>query len=104
MPLRRAIDQFNADVRAMTQNASYRAKMEQLMIDPVSTTPAEFAELIKSDSARMGDIIKRARTSGAAPHARRRRSAQLDLHRDGVAAIDPVPDVENLAAAIERRT
>lgn len=54
------IDKLNADVKAMTQNASYRAKMEQLMIDPVSTTPAEFASLIKSDSARMGDIIKRA--------------------------------------------
>jgi tripartite-type tricarboxylate transporter receptor subunit TctC len=54
------IDKLNADVQAMTQNTGYRAKMEQLMIDPVSTTPAEFARLIKSDSARMGDIIKRA--------------------------------------------
>jgi tripartite-type tricarboxylate transporter receptor subunit TctC len=54
------IDKLNANVRAMTQNASYRAKMEKLMIDPVSTTPAEFGELIESESARMGDIIKRA--------------------------------------------
>jgi tripartite-type tricarboxylate transporter receptor subunit TctC len=54
------IDKLSKDVAAITQMEAYRKKMQGLLIDPVSTTPQEFSALIKSESARMAEIIKKA--------------------------------------------
>lgn len=54
------VGKLNAEVKAITQVEAYRKKMEELMIEPVSSAPEEFGALIKSESARMGDIIEKA--------------------------------------------
>jgi tripartite-type tricarboxylate transporter receptor subunit TctC len=54
------INTIDAAVTAATQDADYRKKMEALRIDPTSDTPEEFGALIKSESGRMADVIKRA--------------------------------------------
>ncbi|MBI1201050.1 MAG: tripartite tricarboxylate transporter substrate binding protein [Rhodopseudomonas sp.] len=56
----KTIDALAEHIKEITKIDSYRAKMQTLSIAPVSTTPAEFADIIKTESARMADIIAKA--------------------------------------------
>jgi len=54
------VDKLSAEVKAITQIEAYRKRMQAMHIDPVSTTPQEFAAKIKAESALMGDVIAKA--------------------------------------------
>ena len=57
---RSVIDKVNAEVKAIAQDEPYRKRMEALFIEPTSNTPDEFGALIKSESARFGEVISKA--------------------------------------------
>ena len=59
-PLRFVIDKVNAEIKAIAQDEPYRKRMEALFIEPTSNTPDEFGALIKSESARFGEVISKA--------------------------------------------
>ena len=54
------IDKLNAEVRAIAATEGYRTRMQAMFIEPASNSPGEFAALIKSESERFGDVIRRA--------------------------------------------
>lgn len=54
------LTKLNTDIKTIAQNEAYRKKMQEMLIDPVSTTPEEFGSLIKAESARMGEVIEKA--------------------------------------------
>ena len=54
------IDKLNAEVKAITQNDVYRNRMQGLFIEPVSNSPEEFGALIKAESDRFGEVVRKA--------------------------------------------
>ena len=54
------VDKLNAEVRAIASSEGFRTRMQAMFIDPASNSPGEFAALIKSESDRFGEVIRRA--------------------------------------------
>lgn len=57
------VDKLNAEVKAIAQTDDYRSRMQAMFIEPTTTRPDEFGAMIKAESERFGDIIRRANLS-----------------------------------------
>lgn len=57
------IDRLNAEVRAIAETDEYRKRMQGMFIEPTANSPAEFGAMIKAESDRFGDVIRRANLS-----------------------------------------
>lgn len=53
------LDRLNAEAKAISQLPAYRANFEKIYVTPVGGSAADFKTLIESESARMGDLIKK---------------------------------------------
>lgn len=54
------INKLNADARAIADTEAYRSRTQAMFIEPAINSPGEFAALIKSESERFGEVIRRA--------------------------------------------
>jgi tripartite-type tricarboxylate transporter receptor subunit TctC len=57
------IDRLNAEARAALANASVTARFADLGITPVGNSPEEFRSFVASETARWGEVAKRANIS-----------------------------------------
>ncbi len=57
------INRLNAEVKAIAATDDYRNRLKAMFIEPASNSPSEFAAMIKSESERFGDVIRRANLS-----------------------------------------
>jgi tripartite-type tricarboxylate transporter receptor subunit TctC len=58
------VNRLNGAIRAVVSTDAFKTGMAKLSVDAVSVTPAEFAQLIKSDFDRWGPIVQ---ASGFSP-------------------------------------
>ncbi len=54
------VDKLNAAINKALKSESFRKKFDKIGDEPAGGTPENFAETIKTDSAKWGDVIKRA--------------------------------------------
>ena len=54
------INRLNAEVKAITATEAYRNRLQAMHIEPAANSVTEFTALIKSESERFGDVIRRA--------------------------------------------
>ena len=57
---RAIITRLNADLNRMVASSTYKEKVIMLGSDPMGGTPEQFAQFIRSEYAKWGDIVKRA--------------------------------------------
>jgi tripartite-type tricarboxylate transporter receptor subunit TctC len=57
---RRIVDRLNAAINKALKSEAFREKFKVIGDEPAGGTPEEFAETIKTDSAKWRDVIKRA--------------------------------------------
>jgi tripartite-type tricarboxylate transporter receptor subunit TctC len=50
---------ISADIAAALADREVKERFKGIGVDPVSTTPAQLADLVKRDLAAYGDIVKR---------------------------------------------
>lgn len=53
------VDKLNAEAKEISRQPAYRANFEKIYVTPVGGSVAEFKTLIDSESARMGDLIRK---------------------------------------------
>jgi len=53
------INKLNAEAKAISQQPAYRANFEKIYVTPVGDSVAEFKSFIDSESARMGELIRK---------------------------------------------
>lgn len=53
------LDKLNAEAKLISQQPAYREKMEKIYITPVGGSIAEFKTLMDSESARMGELVRK---------------------------------------------
>jgi tripartite-type tricarboxylate transporter receptor subunit TctC len=54
------LDRLNAEAKLISQQPAYREKLEKIYITPVGDSIADFKKWVDSDSARMGDLVRKA--------------------------------------------
>ena len=52
------VDRLAKEVKAAVNDPDTRARLQNLGLDPVGSTPAEFSTFIKGETARWGALIK----------------------------------------------
>ena len=57
------IDRLQKEIAKALESPDVKARLAGLGAEPVANTPAEFASMIKSESAKWGDIVKDANIS-----------------------------------------
>ena len=57
---RTLVDKLNGDLRKTLANRDVATKLNALTLEPMHTTPEEFAQRLKSDYGRYGKLIKQA--------------------------------------------
>lgn len=53
------LDKLNAEAKEISQQPAYRANFEKIYVTPAGGSAAEFKALIDSESARMGELIRK---------------------------------------------
>ena len=54
------VDKLNAAINKVLKSEAFTQKFEKIGDEPAGGTPEEFAETIRTDSAKWADVIKRA--------------------------------------------
>lgn len=53
------VDRLNAEVKAIGEDKDYRARLQGMFIEPSTSSVSEFTAMIKAESERFGDVIRR---------------------------------------------
>jgi len=53
------LDRLNAEAKLIVQQDAYRSRMEKIHVEAVATGIAEFKALIETESARMGELVRK---------------------------------------------
>ena len=53
------IDKLNAAINGAIQSQTFRERFAVIGDEPAGGTPEEFAELIRTDSAKWGEVVRR---------------------------------------------
>jgi tripartite-type tricarboxylate transporter receptor subunit TctC len=57
---RKIVDRLNAGINRAIQSQLFKERFAQIGDDPAGGTPEDFAETIRKDSAKWGEVIRRA--------------------------------------------
>jgi len=55
-----ALRRLNAEVVEMGKRASYRERVAKMFAEPATSSPAELAELVAAETARWGEVVRKA--------------------------------------------
>lgn len=51
---------LSAEMQEMGKRASYTERIEKIFAEPATSTPAELAELVATETARWGEVVRKA--------------------------------------------